>query len=72
MPAFGPIKWRDMVFALRQAGFDGPYPGGKHQYMTRGGLKLTIPNPHDRDIDRTLLSKILRQAGISRDEWERL
>lgn len=72
MPAFGPLKWRDLVAALRQAGFDGPYPGSKHQYMTRDGFKLTIPNPHDRDIDRKLLSKILRQAGISREDWEQL
>ena len=72
MPPLGPIKWRDLVFYLREAGFAGPYPGGKHQYMVKGEFKLTIPNPHQQDIGKDLLSRILRQANISKDEWEQL
>jgi predicted RNA binding protein YcfA (HicA-like mRNA interferase family) len=53
-------------------GFQGPYSGGKHQFMLKGNVTLTIPNPHRRDIGPALLSRILRQAGISRKEWERL
>lgn len=30
---------------------------------------LKIPNPHAKDISIDLLSKILKQAGISREEW---
>jgi len=30
---------------------------------------LYVPNPHQGDISRGLLAKIL-QAGIDRDEWE--
>ncbi len=70
MPVFGPISRRDLIYYLRQAGFDGPYPGGKHQYMVKEELKLTIPNPHKGDISRGLVAKILRQANISIDEWE--
>ncbi len=70
MPPFTPIKWRDLVYYLKQVGFEGPYPGGKHQYMVKDNLRLTIPNPHQGDISRSLLSKILRQARISREEWE--
>ena len=33
MPAFGPIKRRDLIGYLRQLGFDGPYSGKKHQFM---------------------------------------
>ncbi len=72
MPVFGPIKWRDLVYYLREAGFEGPYPGGKHQYMVKEGLKLTIPNPHQGDISQGLLARILRQANISIDEWQEL
>ncbi|MBP7997983.1 MAG: type II toxin-antitoxin system HicA family toxin [Chloroflexi bacterium] len=72
MPAFSPIKRRDLILNLRKAGFDGPYSGSNHQYMTKGHLRLSIPNPHKGDIGTALLSKILRQAGISRDEWENL
>jgi hypothetical protein len=28
-----------------------------------------IPNPHGADISVDLLARILRQAGISREEW---
>ncbi len=37
--------------------------------MVKGDLTLTIPNPHRKEIGRDLLSKILKQAKISRDEW---
>jgi hypothetical protein len=40
--------------------------------MVRGDITLHIPNPHQGDIGRELLSRILRQAQISKDEWERL
>lgn len=72
MPSFGPIKRVDLIRALRQAGFEGPFTGGKHQFMVRGELRLVIPNPHSGEISRDLLSRLLRQANISRDEWERL
>ncbi len=72
MPPFGPIKRRDLIRNLRELGFEGPYSGGRHEFMVQGDLKLFIPNPHRGDIGRGLLSKILRQAGIDRQEWERL
>lgn len=72
MPTFGPIKRADLIRYLRQAGFEGPYSGGKHQYMIQGSITITLPNPHQSDIGREFLARILRQAGISRDEWEKL
>ncbi|MFH1921040.1 MAG: type II toxin-antitoxin system HicA family toxin [Planctomycetota bacterium] len=72
MPRFGPISRNDLIRALRQAGFDGPYSGGKHPFMIKGDLTLTLPNPHQGDIGRELLIRILRQGGISREEWEKL
>lgn len=71
MPPFGPIKRSDLIKYLRKYGFDGPYSGGKHSFMVKGDLTLTIPNPHRQDIGREFLSRILRQAGISREEWEK-
>jgi len=72
MPAFGPISRKDLVRYLRKMGFDGPYSGGKHQFMIKDDVTLTIPNPHKGDIGRELLTRILRQAGISRKKWEQL
>lgn len=70
MPPFGPISQRDLIGAQRQLGFEGPIPGARHRFTIKGALKLRIPNPHQRDIRRDLLARILREAGISRDEWE--
>jgi predicted RNA binding protein YcfA (HicA-like mRNA interferase family) len=72
MPSFGAINRRDLIHYLKQIGFDGPYSGGKHQYMIKDELKLTITNPHKADISVGLLNRILRQANISCEEWEAL
>ncbi len=68
MPAFGPIKRKDLIRCLRLLGFEGPYSGGKHQFMTKESLTLRIPNPHQSDISKDLLNRILRQAGIEKEE----
>ncbi|NJL28560.1 MAG: type II toxin-antitoxin system HicA family toxin [Thermoanaerobaculia bacterium] len=72
MPTFGPIKRRDLLDALRQLGFSGPYSGGRHQFMVKGTLRVRVPNPHGSDIGRGLLSRILQEAGIDRETWEKL
>ncbi|MHB0876230.1 MAG: type II toxin-antitoxin system HicA family toxin [Anaerolineae bacterium] len=72
MPPFGPTKRRDLIVHLRHLGFEGPYTGGRHEYMVKANTRLAIPNPHQADIGPDLLVRILRQAGISREEWERL
>lgn len=72
MPEFGPIKRRELISYLRQMGFTGPYSRGKHQHMKKGEITLTIPNPHQGDIAKDLLARILRQAEVSREEWENL
>ena len=70
MSKLSPVKWPKLVKRLRALGFEGPFAGGKHPYMARGDLVLTLPNPHRREIGPDLLSRILRQAGVSREEWE--
>lgn len=40
--------------------------------MVKGGLSIVIPNPHVGDIGSELLKRILKQAGVSREEWEKL
>jgi len=64
-----PVTFKNLVGGLRRFGFEGPYSGGKHLYMLKGDLRLTIPNPHRRKIGVDLLIRILRQAGITREEW---
>jgi len=64
-----PVPWIELVKRLRKLGFEGPYQGGKHPYMVKGNLVLTIPNPHRKEIGVDLLARILKQAGITRKEW---
>ncbi len=40
--------------------------------MRHGARKLPIPNPHDGDIDWSLVKRLLAQFDIDPDEWERL
>lgn len=72
MPKFGPIKRRELIHFLRQLGFRGPYAGGKHQFMVKESVRVRIPNPHQSDIGKNLLKKILVEAGVSREQWEQL
>lgn len=67
-----PVSRREIVRKFRTLGFKGPFSGGRHQFMIRGTQKIRIPNPHGSgDIDDSLLKEILRQAGISKEEWDR-
>lgn len=72
MPPFGPVKRKELIKALKQAGFEGPFAGGKHEFLMKGELRLILPNPHQSEISKDLLTRILRQASISRAEWEKL
>jgi predicted RNA binding protein YcfA (HicA-like mRNA interferase family) len=74
MPPFGPIRRKDFIRLLKELGFIGPYSGGRHEFMLRESdrLRLTMPNPHKGEIGKSLLAELLREAGISRADWERL
>jgi len=72
MPPIGPIKRRDLIACLKRLSFEGPYSGGKHQFMVKADRVLRIPNPHQSDIGKELLTRILRQGGIESEEWEKL
>lgn len=66
------ISRRKLVQRLHKLGFSGPLSGGRHLYMVKGVHKVRIPNPHQKDIHKALIIKIIHQVGISPDEWEDL
>ena len=67
-----PISRRELFRRLRELGWSGPFPQGKHLGMVRSdGRRLTIPNPHGGDLDWTLVKRILQQAGIDPTNWDR-
>jgi predicted RNA binding protein YcfA (HicA-like mRNA interferase family) len=65
------LSRKELIRKFRALGFSGPYSGGNHQFMIKGNLKIRIPNPHGNDIGTGLLKEILRQAGISIEDWEK-
>ncbi len=65
------LSRREMIRRFQALGFSGPHSGKRHQFMKRGTFKIRIPNPHQSDtIDVGLVVRILRQAGISNEEWD--
>ena len=66
------ISRRELIKRFRSLGYLGPFSGGRHQFMTKGKKKIRIPNLHGSgDIDVSLLTEILRQAGITHNEWNK-
>lgn len=64
------ISRKDLIRKFRALGYEGPFSGGKDQSMKKEEQKIRIPNPHGRaEISVSLLKDILRQAGISDEEW---
>jgi predicted RNA binding protein YcfA (HicA-like mRNA interferase family) len=67
-----PISRKEIIRKFKKLGFSGPYSGGKHQFVSKGSLKVRIPNPHKAgEISDFLLKEILRQAGIEYETWQK-
>jgi predicted RNA binding protein YcfA (HicA-like mRNA interferase family) len=64
------ISLKKLIQKFKELGFDGPYSGGRHLFMSKGTLKVRVPNPHKGDISAGLVTEILRQAGISKQQWQ--
>ncbi len=62
-----PIKRRELIKRFNRLGWQGPFPGGNHQYMKKQGRKVPIPS--HPEVDAGQLRDIMREADISRDEW---
>ncbi len=69
MEKLKPVKWKEFVSRMNELGFEGPLFGGKHPKMKKGNLTIIIPNRHESEIGAGFLMRLLRQAGISKDEW---
>ena len=68
-----PVKRRILIKKLHLRGFDGPYSAGKHEYMEdRGRRRISIPNPHNKDIGVVLLKLIIKEIGISAEKFNEL
>ncbi|HNX40601.1 MAG TPA: type II toxin-antitoxin system HicA family toxin [Methanothrix sp.] len=65
-----PVPYRVFIKKLKKLGLEGPHQGRKHPYMVIGDTVIVLPNPHQgEDVDVKLIKAILKEAGISREEW---
>ena len=64
-----PVTRTNLIKRMRKLGWEGPISGTKHDFMVKGRHKVRIPNPHRGEIGVDLLDTVLKQAGISREEW---
>jgi len=65
-----PCSRTDFIRKLKRLGFAGPFAGTKHEFMSAPGkANIRVPNPHEGDISVDLLSRILRDNHIDRDDW---
>ena len=65
------VKGKDLVSALERAGFEVTRTKGSHHFLRHpDGRATTVPVHAGETIGPGLLSKILRDTKLSRDELE--
>jgi predicted RNA binding protein YcfA (HicA-like mRNA interferase family) len=68
-PRLPAMKPRDVVHILQRAGFEIDHQTGSHVVMLRApdGCRVVVPW-HNRDLGRGLTYRILKTAGLTRDD----
>ncbi len=69
MEKLKPVTWQKFVSRMKELGFEGPFFSGKHPKMRKGTQTVILPNKHESEIGVGFLTRLLRQAGISKDAW---
>ncbi|MGD8623769.1 MAG: type II toxin-antitoxin system HicA family toxin [Anaerolineae bacterium] len=68
MPKLPTLKAREVVSALKRAGFYEARQRGSHLQLKRGNLLVTVPM-HSGDLNPGTLRSIIRQARMTVDEF---
>jgi len=68
MPEYPLLKAREIIKVLEKIGFSIVRSKGSHQQMKKGNLLVTVP-VHNRDIPLSILKSIIRQSGLSAEEF---
>ena len=69
MPELPVIKPKAIIKALEKAGFAIIRTKGSHCQLRKANLLVTVPL-HNRDLQKSTLASILRQAKMTSDELE--
>ena len=70
MPRLPTVRPRQVLRALQRVGFEVDHQTGSHAVLFRDsdGRRVVIPM-HSRDLGRGLTLRIIKSAGLSRDEF---
>ncbi|MBI2184601.1 MAG: type II toxin-antitoxin system HicA family toxin [Thaumarchaeota archaeon] len=66
------LSAREVLRALEKAGFIVDHQKGSHIVLVRGNPPCRIVVPNHKEIDRGTVRAIIRQAGITVEEFVRL
>ena len=76
MAGWRPLKRRDFIRKLRALGFAGPYSGTRHQFMTLGSHRQTIPTNTEYSVPQIRMlvrqAEAIMESKISVENWESL
>lgn len=76
MSQWTPCKRRDFIRQLRKLGFNGPFSGTRHQFMTYRKYRLAIPSNAEYSVPqlRMMIEEVEEIIGrkITVDEWNQL
>jgi predicted RNA binding protein YcfA (HicA-like mRNA interferase family) len=67
MPKLPFVSGQKVARALERLGFDRRRQRGSHLVMRRGGAVCVVPM--HREVDQGTLRGVLRQAGVSEEEF---
>ncbi len=70
MPYVPRISGRECRTALERAGFIFHSQNGSHMKMRKGSLSVSVPD--HRELDTGMARAIIRQAGLTVDEFKDL
>ncbi|HEX04464.1 MAG TPA: addiction module toxin, HicA family [Bacteroidetes bacterium] len=71
-PRLPTLSSKKLIRVLEKSGFCQDHQTGSHVRLKHANGRVTVVPRHAKDIGRGLLSAILNQTGISRDEFRRL
>ncbi len=73
MPRLPTVAPRQLVGVLEKVGFEIDHQTGSHVVLWRAsdGVRVVVPW-HNRDLGRGLTLRIIKSAGLTRDEFSEL
>jgi len=64
------LSWREVVKVLVKAGFRVARQKGSHLILAKN--EYVVPVPKHKEVKRGLLTEIIAEAGLTREEFLRL